>query len=108
MTVTDFYDRLALFYHLIYPNWDASIGRQALALDGIIKDRWGKNTQTVLDVACSIGTQSLGLATLGYTVTASDLSSAAVAAITQSTSLLGFALATSRTSCFLTSGVMMA
>jgi SAM-dependent methyltransferase len=33
---------------------------------------------TVLDVACGIGTQALGLAALGYAVTASDLSAAAV------------------------------
>ncbi|MDP9311288.1 MAG: methyltransferase domain-containing protein [Chloroflexota bacterium] len=79
MTAADFYDRLAPFYHLIYPNWDASIQRQATALDAIIKDIWGNTIQTVLDVACGIGTQALGLAALGYTVTASDLSSTEVA-----------------------------
>ena len=79
MTVTDFYDRLAPFYHLIYPEWETSIHRQAAALDGIIKARWGQNVQTVLDVACGIGTQTLGLATRGYTVTASDLSPVEVA-----------------------------
>ncbi len=79
MTVTDFYDRLAPFYHLIYPDWDASIHRQAAALEGIIKARWGRNVQTVLDAACGIGTQALGLAARGYIVTASDLSPVEVA-----------------------------
>ncbi len=79
MTVTDFYDRLAPFYHLIYPNWEASIQRQAAALDHIIKNKWGQHLQTVLDVACGIGTQTLGLAARGYTVTASDLSPAEIA-----------------------------
>lgn len=78
MTVIDFYDRLAPLYHLIYPNWAASMDRQAAALDSIIKEQWGNTAQTVLDVACGIGTQALGLATLGYTVTASDLSPAEV------------------------------
>ncbi|WP_313949315.1 class I SAM-dependent methyltransferase [Leptolyngbya sp. FACHB-261] len=32
----------------------------------------------ILDVSCGIGTQALGLATLGHTVTASDLAAAAV------------------------------
>jgi SAM-dependent methyltransferase len=36
------------------------------------------DARTVLDVACGIGTQSLGLAALGYDVAASDLSAAAV------------------------------
>jgi SAM-dependent methyltransferase len=69
-----FYDQLAPFYHLIYQDWDASIARQAAALDGIIKEHWGGGVTTVLDVACGVGTQALGLASLGYAVTASDLS----------------------------------
>jgi SAM-dependent methyltransferase len=79
MTAEDFYDRLAPFYHLVYPDWEASVQRQAAALDGIIRDRWGNECRTILDVACGIGTQALGLARLGYAVTGSDLSSAAVA-----------------------------
>jgi SAM-dependent methyltransferase len=78
MTVETFYDRLAPFYHLIYPDWDASIARQTADLDGICRDFWPGGVSTVLDVACGIGTQALGLATLGYEVTASDLSAAAV------------------------------
>ena len=68
------YDDLAPFYHFLYPDWEASMVRQAAALDGIIRQRWGEEIRTVLDVACGIGTQSLGLAALGYQVTASDLS----------------------------------
>ncbi len=69
-----FYARLAPFYHLIYSDWEASVGRQAGVLDSIIRENWGEAVRTVLDVSCGIGTQALGLAKLGYDVTASDLS----------------------------------
>ena len=78
MTTAAFYDALTPFYHLIYPDWQASIARQAQALDSIIRSAGGSQLRTVLDAACGIGTQSLGLAALGYEVTASDLSPAAV------------------------------
>jgi SAM-dependent methyltransferase len=78
MTVATFYDQLAPFYHLIFPDWEASLQRQAAALDAILREQWGERKFTVLDVACGIGTQSLGLASLGHTVTGSDLSCAAV------------------------------
>lgn len=75
--MTGFYDRLAPYYHLIYPDWNASIDRQAGALDEMIRRRCPE-ASTLLDVACGIGTQALGLAALGYDVTASDLSPGAV------------------------------
>jgi SAM-dependent methyltransferase len=74
----DFYDALAPFYHLVFPDWEASIQRQAAALDEVIRAELGDGARTVLDVACGIGTQALGLAALGYDVTASDLSPGAV------------------------------
>jgi len=74
----DYYNDLAPYYKLIYPNWDASVQRQAGALDSVIQEFVGKTANTILDVACGIGTQSVGLAKLGYHVTASDLSSAEV------------------------------
>ena len=73
-TVTAFYAGLTPFYHLIYPDWDKSIERQASMLDAIIRETWGDRIVTVLDAACGIGTQCLGLAKLGYRLTASDLS----------------------------------
>jgi SAM-dependent methyltransferase len=73
-----FYDDLAPFYHLIFQDWEASITRHGTQLDTLIKDQWGEGVQTVLDVACGIGTQSLGLAELGYQLTASDLSPEAI------------------------------
>lgn len=77
--MNDFYDRLANLYHLIFPNWEESIERQAGQLAGIIHGRWGGGARTVLDVSCGIGTQTLGLAQRGFAVTASDLSAGAVA-----------------------------
>jgi SAM-dependent methyltransferase len=73
----DFYDALAPFYHLIYPDWEASIARQANALDSVIRE-FCSDARTVLDAACGIGTQSLGLASLGYHVNGSDFSPASV------------------------------
>lgn len=70
-----FYDALASDYHLIFADWDASMARQAAALNTIIEQTWGVGQgRTVLDAACGIGTQALGLAGLGYRVTGSDVS----------------------------------
>jgi SAM-dependent methyltransferase len=74
----DFYERLTPFYHLIFPDWEASIERQAHQLADLIRGRWGTAARSILDVACGIGTQSLGLAMQGFAVTASDLSTKAV------------------------------
>src|SRR5262245_59446756 len=78
MSAEAFYDRLTPYYHLIFPDWDASIARQAEALDGIIRERWGAGRLSVLDAACGIGTQAIGMAARGYEVTASDLSAQAI------------------------------
>jgi SAM-dependent methyltransferase len=74
----DFYDDLAPFYHLIYPDWEASVAWQGAALDAVVRTELGNGARTVLDVAAGIGTQALGLAARGYDVTASDLSPGAV------------------------------
>jgi glycine/sarcosine N-methyltransferase len=77
--VKDFYDQLASNYHLIFEDWEASIRRQASVLGAILERGCGPaSTVKVLDCACGIGTQALGLAKLGFQVTACDLSSAAV------------------------------
>ena len=70
----EFYDNFSPFYHLIYPNWEASIESQARILDGIVKSEWGNNVSNIVDVSCGIGTQAIGMAKLGYEVEASDLS----------------------------------
>lgn len=74
----DFYDRLAPYYHLLYPDWDASSARQSRGLAHVLTEFGVRRDSSLLDAACGIGTQALGLAQLGYTVTASDLSPIAV------------------------------
>ena len=78
MSTSAFYDELSGFYHLIFADWQASIERQARALDSIIRSEGGPEPHTILDCSCGIGTQSIGLAARGYEVAASDLSPAAV------------------------------
>ena len=73
------YDSLAACYHLIFENWDASIARQAAALGPLIENACGMRPARILDAACGIGTQAIGLAQRGHNVTGSDLSAAAVA-----------------------------
>ncbi|HWS18072.1 MAG TPA: class I SAM-dependent methyltransferase, partial [Candidatus Elarobacter sp.] len=77
--IKDFYDQLASNYHLIFENWEASIYRQAAVLGAIFERECGPPaTVKILDCACGIGTQALGLARLGFQVTACDLSPFAV------------------------------
>lgn len=87
----DFYDALAPYYHLVYPDWEASIVRQAAALDAVIRAE-AAGARTVLDVAAGIGTQSLGLAALGYHVAASDLSPGAVRRLRDEAARRGLAI----------------
>ncbi|MFE6668702.1 class I SAM-dependent methyltransferase [Streptomyces sp. NPDC057697] len=75
ISVTRFYDELADDYHLIYPDWDASIRRQGAALDALI----GRDGASVLDCSCGIGTQAIGLAQRGHHVTGTDISPRAAA-----------------------------
>ena len=73
--MSDFYDQLTPFYHLIYDDWEAAIETQATQLSTIISKYGEQPIQTVLDVSCGIGTQAIGLAEKGFRVTASDFSS---------------------------------
>jgi SAM-dependent methyltransferase len=77
--MSDFYDRMAGLYHLIFENWDESIERQAGQLTSIMQERWGAESKRILDVSCGIGTQAIGLAQRRYVVSASDLSVGAIA-----------------------------
>lgn len=71
--MTSFYDQLTPFYHLVYPDWGASIRRQGEQLSAVIAAEW-PGTKKVLDVSCGIGTQAIGLAMQGFSVHGSDLS----------------------------------
>lgn len=79
MEVKDCYDDLASHYHLLFENWESSIARQAAILGPILERVCGPPGATrILDVACGIGTQALGLARLGFHVTGCDISPAAI------------------------------
>jgi SAM-dependent methyltransferase len=92
--MADFYETLAPYYHLIFPDWEESMRRQGRALDAIVRARAGAPVRTVLDAACGIGTQSLALARLGYAVTASDASPVAVARAAREAEARGLTLTT--------------
>jgi SAM-dependent methyltransferase len=73
------YDELADHYHLLFENWERSVERQAAVLSSVLHRDCGLTTTAhILDCACGIGTQSLGLAKLGFQVTGCDLSRNAV------------------------------
>jgi len=73
------YDQLAPYYHLLFEDWEASIERQAAVLGPILERECGPANRTrVLDCACGVGTQALGLAGRGFRVSGCDLSPAAI------------------------------
>lgn len=63
----------------MFPDWDASMARQAQALDTLVRYRLGAGPWRVLDCSCGIGTQAIGLARAGHRVVGSDLSPRAAA-----------------------------
>lgn len=72
--IESYYDQLAPFYRYLYQDWEESVFRHAQVLDNVIREFFGSQVHRILDAACGIGTQSIGLAELGYQVVASDIS----------------------------------
>ncbi|MBR2496192.1 MAG: class I SAM-dependent methyltransferase, partial [Clostridia bacterium] len=72
--VQTFYDNLASQYHKLFLDWESATREQAVILSKIFEDNGFDRSARVLDCACGIGTQSVGLALLGYDITASDIS----------------------------------
>jgi methylase of polypeptide subunit release factors len=81
-SVLAFYDALAADYHLIFADWASAVERQGCLLDTLIRARVPADAYPlkVLDCACGIGTQAIGLAKQqGYRVSATDISTQALA-----------------------------
>jgi SAM-dependent methyltransferase len=79
MTVERFYDDLASDYHLNYHDWREAVPRQGRVLADLLQSVRGPvPPATVLDCTCGIGTQAIGLALAGYSVTGSDISARSV------------------------------
>jgi len=76
--ILSFYENLAGDYHLIFEDWDDAIQRQAKVLGNLLAPLSNGASLRILDCACGIGTQAIGLAVAGHSLVASDLSSAAV------------------------------
>lgn len=77
-SVLAFYEQLASRYHLIFPDWPATVLHQAEVLDQLIRQFQFHWPLSLLDCSCGIGTQAIGLALRGYSVHATDLSPAAI------------------------------
>lgn len=77
-SVRAFYDQLADSYHLTYADWRKDVARQGAVLDRLLRSILGPGPHDVLDCACGIGTQAIGLAARGHHVHASDVSAASV------------------------------
>ena len=72
--IQTFYDNMAPQYDKLFLDWQAATREQAGILDRIFAANGFDRTARILDCACGIGTQAIGLAALGYSVTASDIS----------------------------------
>ena len=72
--IQSFYDHLATQYDKLFLDWQSATREQALILEKLFKDHGFDKSARILDCACGIGTQAIGLAVLGYPVTGSDIS----------------------------------
>lgn len=76
--VQKFYDSMASHYDKLFLDWDKTTEEQAAFLDSIFRENGFGICSRVLDCACGIGTQTVGLARMGYDITASDISEGAL------------------------------
>lgn len=60
--IQSFYDNLASQYDKLFLDWQAATREQALILDRLFQDNGFDDTARILDCACGIGTQAIGLA----------------------------------------------
>lgn len=75
MNITqNFYDNMATQYDKLFLDWQSAVREQAVILDRLFAGFGFDRNARILDCACGIGTQAIGLAALGYLVTASDIS----------------------------------
>ena len=74
-----FFEDLSAHYHLLFDDWDEAVVRQGRVLDGLIGRILEPGPRRILDAACGIGTQAIGLALRGHRVVGCDLSPAALA-----------------------------
>ncbi len=72
--VKTFYDNMATKYDMLFQDWLETTESQAKILNNIIEAQGYDKNIKLLDCACGIGTQAIGLAKLGYNIIASDLS----------------------------------
>jgi glycine/sarcosine N-methyltransferase len=94
MDARTFYDELAGDYDALHADWPHSVRRQGAVLDALIRGELGDAPRRVLDCACGIGTQAIGLALAGHDVLATDLSPAAVERAGREAKAMGAQLAT--------------
>ena len=72
--IQTFYNNLATQYDKLFLDWQGTTKEQAAILEQIFQSNGFDRAATILDCACGIGTQAIGIAALGYSVTASDIS----------------------------------
>lgn len=72
--VQNFYDKLATQYDKLYFDWNTAMEEQSNILKQIFEENGFNKSAKILDCACGIGTQAIGMAKAGYDVTASDIS----------------------------------
>ena len=72
--IQNFYDNLAAEYHKLFADWQSATQEQAVMLDKLFASNGYDKIACILDCACGIGTQAIGLAALGYHITGSDIS----------------------------------
>ena len=94
MDTQAFYDELADDYDALHIDWRASVHTQGEVLDRLIRSELGDAPQRVLDCACGIGTQAIGIALHGHDVLATDLSPGAVRRAAAEATAMGARLAT--------------
>ena len=72
--IQTFYDNLATQYDKLFLDWNEATAEQAEILDRLFGENGFDQNAQILDCACGIGTQAIGLARQGYQVTGSDIS----------------------------------